>query len=265
MRIYAEAGINIGGEIIPFERIDLERVIYGKKTAIKADLRKPTVVKTIARALDLSTVTNEVVLVPINEVTVPVYCRSDIGADIPPEEALARAEAFYAAETSRQAEAYRNSPEGKAAAAAFEKRKLDEQAEVDRLIADLPDVVAQGQDAVVAWVGKFSALYNANCVTFDAEAIADRLEATGLGSLDFGSIPEEERDRLLAEPKDRDLMAQVLVTNAVIGLRGETGTVHPACGHFAKVYASLCADQPSQAPAAHRAARRRIRGGPDHP
>lgn len=263
--VVASGSAHVGDESVALERIELEHAIYGQKRATKADLWRPTVDETIKAALELSTRVNDVVLVQINGVTVPVYCRSDIGgAYIPAEEAVARADAYYNAESSRQAEAYRNSPEGKAAAAAFEKQKLDEQAEVDRLIADLPNVVGQGQDAVVAWVGKFGVLNDANYIRFDAEAIATQLEATGLGSLDFDSIPEEERGPL-AQCKNRNVMAQILITNAVIGLRGEMGAIHPVSGAFADIYAKLPAVQPSQAPRARGAVRRPMRGGPDHP
>lgn len=63
--------------------------------------------------------------------------------------------AFYNAESERRAEAYRNSPEAKAAARASEERKVEAQQKHDRLMRQLPNLNFADDVAVLDWLCEF--------------------------------------------------------------------------------------------------------------
>ena len=70
------------------------------------------------------------------------------------ETAAAVITAYYSSESSRRAEAYRNSPEGKRAAADAEKRKQQSQCQMDEAMSELSSLNFSDLNAVIGWLEK---------------------------------------------------------------------------------------------------------------
>ncbi|MGE0371667.1 MAG: hypothetical protein AB7Q01_07240 [Gammaproteobacteria bacterium] len=220
---------------IAFKEVTLKDPVFqqSKANLIMTDAR--TVSGAIRQAHAVSQATGRLALVECMGVCVPVLAGKNgpggAGTDI------ALAEAYYETQKARVNEERRNSPAA-IAAAESERRKLDERKQsIAHLITDLPAVTAKGQDAIVAWVGAFAGLNDHKGIEFDREAIATQLEATGLGSLDFDSLPPEKLSDF--RKYTRDEYAQDIVTNAVLGLRERVGCMHPELSSRAENYARL--------------------------
>lgn len=79
------------------------------------------------------------------------------------------------------------------------------QARMDRLIAEFPDCLKSGEEAVVAWLGEFARLNDAMDVTCNRLALAERLHTAGYDSQSSGEEritiekhgPEAFRRRLI--------------------------------------------------------------------
>jgi hypothetical protein len=92
----------------------------------------------------------------------------------PPDRAVKRWEALSAA----HAAAWRESPEGQAAAAEAERRRVDCQRKTDALVARLPGVVKE-LGPLVRWCVEFGKAADHMDVEWNLSAVADTIEAAG--------------------------------------------------------------------------------------
>ncbi len=98
-----------------------------------------------------------------------IFVTADVGATA---ESIAGA---WWAETNRRAQAWKESPKGKAAAAERVEEIRTKQARVDELMAALP----AGEAAWMEWVHEFAQVADDIGVHFDRGALADALERAG--------------------------------------------------------------------------------------
>lgn len=88
-------------------------------------------------------------------------------------------------------EAYRNSPEGKAAAAEREQQRKNMQATTNTLIKQLPDTLKRGLDDLMFWLRKFSSTADHVGVTWDIAYVKKTLEDAGyIANEHAGQAPE---------------------------------------------------------------------------
>jgi hypothetical protein len=110
---------------------------------------------------------------------------------VSPGETPSAAVARWNAESERNAEAYRNSPKGKAMKAEQEARRKQCQRITDTLIVALPAVV-HDLGALVRWCVAMSKCGDRIDVAWDKSAVADQIEAAGWKiDAHVGRKPEE--------------------------------------------------------------------------
>jgi hypothetical protein len=158
----------------------------------------------------------------------PVAFRfNDVDMVVSPGEGARTACDRWRAESERQAEAWRNSPKGKRAAAESEARRLEAQRETDRLIADGPRVVTDGLAAVVRWCAKLSMSADHNGINWEPRRAATMLIAAGYReNAHVGQPPEAFRD-------NRQMMGEYIIGQAINCLKRGMPP-HPMTEHFAK-------------------------------
>lgn len=226
------------------EEVKLEEPVYGRETALKADFVPHSVTDILQRAYALAVLSDMVVITHINGHDVPVFGRDETGEEaIEPREAVDRARNFLRAALEREDAEWLASPAGIAYEAESEAKLAAKRTRVAELIEDLPGVIAEGQDALVAWVGEFAAINDDSRIEFDAAAIAEKLEATGLGSFDFDSTPKGvnlfETNGGLDPSEHQTRLAQVIITKAVGCLHGPCQKMHPMLRSDAVRYTEL--------------------------
>jgi hypothetical protein len=149
---------------------------------------------------------------------------------VTPDEDPAAAVARWHAEFERNAEAYRNSPEGKAAAEYQEARQRQCQRETDDLIARLPNVV-RDMPALVRWCAALSECGDRIDITWAKGGVADKLEAAGW-----------VKDAHVGKPKEafenRQVLGEYIIGQVIACLRSGMPP-HPVTQRFAKDYEAM--------------------------
>lgn len=138
----------------------------------------------------------------------------------------------YNAESDRRREEYRNSPEGKAAAAERSAEIVAKQSEIDRMQRELaaasPDA---GHDFFVDWCARFGWVNDDIGVSIDRSVIISALKSAGYVQNDCTGDQFVEGDR--------DVMARYIVGQALSCLNGPVGKIHPVVGSFADRYRAM--------------------------
>lgn len=131
---------------------------------------------------------------------------------------------WFTAECERRSEAYRNSPEGRAAAAKQDQRRRETQGKHDALMDSLPRVDMADAGAVLAWLEAMQEPSDHINVVVDKRAILDTFAAAGyLPGVNCG--PAYRAD-------DRDNSLRYLVGQALDGLANGPA-IHPIFHKFA--------------------------------
>ena len=130
---------------------------------------------------------------------------------VAPGETAEAAVGRWWAQYEKNAEAYRNSPEGRAAKAAAEAREARCQRETTDLIARLPNVVRSLPD-LVRWCMALSQSAGHVGIVWKPNEVADAIEAAGWKANAHVGRPKEDFD-------DQTIMGEWLVGQSIDGLR----------------------------------------------
>jgi hypothetical protein len=150
---------------------------------------------------------------------------NDVDMIVAPGETAESAVTRWTAQFETNAEAYRNSPEGKAAKVEAERRRRQCQRDTDVLIARLPNVT-NDLPALVRWCVALSQTADHIGITWDKSAVADTIEAAGWTRNAHVGKPDEAF-------KDKVVMGEYLVGQALDCLRIGMPP-HPVIEKFAK-------------------------------
>lgn len=96
-------------------------------------------------------------------------------------------------EMHRQAEEWRNSPEGKAVKAEQEKKALSCQKTIDKLVKQL-DHFSGKESEFVNWFGKFAKVADRVDVAYNSQEIIDRFHSWGFKTNDHIKLPKKSYD-----------------------------------------------------------------------
>jgi hypothetical protein len=132
--------------------------------------------------------------------------------------------AWFTEESERRAEAYRNSPDGKAAEASREQRRRETQGKHDALMDSLPRVDMRDADAVLAWLEAMQVASDYVDVVVRRKTILSVFE--GVGYLPGVNCGADYRG------DDRDNSLRYLVGQALDGLANGPA-IHPIFHKFA--------------------------------
>lgn len=132
--------------------------------------------------------------------------------------------AFYTAESARRAEAYRNSPEGRAAEAKSAAERADLQARHDALMRRLPTLNMQDDVAVLEWLCAMQEPSDRTGVIVRRDTIVSAFEAAGFCANECTGADYRAGDRVCA--------FRYLVGQALAGLK-EGPAIHPIIHKFA--------------------------------
>jgi hypothetical protein len=131
---------------------------------------------------------------------------------------------FYNEECQRRSEAYRNSPEGKAAARKSNNERADLQAKHDALMARLPALDWSNDAAVLDWICAMQEPSDRVGVIVRRNSIVSAFEARG-----FHADANCGKDY---KPGDRENMFRYLVGQGLSGLK-DGPAIHPIIHKFA--------------------------------
>lgn len=154
------------------------------------------------QAIKLSCETGKKVQFKFNRVSVVV------NPDSTPEQAVQ----FYDDECNRQAEAYRNSPEGKAEIAAREDAIATKSNRLNEMVDNLDATLEQGTAATMDWLAEYADLADDVAVDGRYPEVIEKLEAAGYSQED--SSFDRETTTVTA-----DVMAKYVAANAIIFMK----------------------------------------------
>jgi hypothetical protein len=155
---------------------------------------------------------------------------NDVHVVVYPGENPAAVVVRWDAEFERKAEAYRTSPEGKAAAAYQEARARQCQRQTDDLIARLSTVV-HDLPALVRWCAALSECGDHRGITWDKGAVAVAIEAAGYQA-------DAHVGRPPAEFGSKRLVGEYIIGQVLDCLRRGMSP-HPVTRKFAEDYAAM--------------------------
>ena len=136
----------------------------------------------------------------------------------------------YMATLDAEAEAYRESPEGKSAAAKREREINEKQRQVEQLQRQLP-TISDDHDLLVSWIAEFSVVNDDIAIKIDTDTIRSALTEAGYKRNDC--VGDEE------VKTDKAKMARYLAGQALDGIDGPVGKMHPLLAHFAEQYQAM--------------------------
>lgn len=138
---------------------------------------------------------------------------------------------FWRAEMDREAEEYRNSPEGRRETTRRQKQLKNDQATVDNLVNTLSGYIQNGLDDVVLWCKRFAEVADNVHLKYDARNLAAVLEHAGYKQNDMLELPQEEYTK-------RDVFGRYIVGQAIDCMKMGMPP-HQVCIRFAEKYEKL--------------------------
>ena len=132
---------------------------------------------------------------------------------------------YYNKESTRRAEAYRNSPEGKKAARESEERRRQMQQKHDALMQQLPNLNFADDVAVLDWLCEFQDHSDHIGVVKQQNVVLATFAA-------HGYYPNANTGTNFNK-NDRDNFARWLIGQTLDGLQGEVGAIHQVIHKFA--------------------------------
>lgn len=170
----------------------------------------PNINDTAKEAITLSANTGKKVRFEFNEVNIIVTPDSE------PDQVIESYWTAYRAEETRREQEYRNSPEGKAAAAAREMDIATKLARLNVIVDDLEAILAQGTAATIDWLQEYARLVT----DVDNDCSADGRYMEVIDKLEEAGYNREDSTFDDKAIKTADVMAKYIVANAIGNIKG---------------------------------------------
>lgn len=138
----------------------------------------------------------------------------------------------------RNAETWRNSPEGKRAAQEAEERAINAQRQVDRLLAQLEDFGdAVATDILITWLAEFSEHADHIAVKYDRNGLIAKLESFGYKA--NAHVAKTEKEKKAVKNWKRQTMAEYIIGQAISCMKSGMSPHPNLTPRFAQEYAEM--------------------------